>query len=65
LIVPDVEKFQGHITCSSLSKSEIVVYLKNNNEVIGVLDADSEKLDHFDTKDKYYLEKIVALIPNS
>ncbi len=62
LIVPDVEKFPGHIACSSLSKSEIVVPIIQNNEVIGVLDVDSEELDTFDTTDQKYLEQIVQLI---
>ena len=62
LIVPDVEKFPGHIACSSLSKSEIVIPLMQNNEVIGVLDVDSELLNHFDATDQKYLEQIVASI---
>jgi L-methionine (R)-S-oxide reductase len=62
IIVPDVEKFPGHITCSSLSRSEIVVPVILNNEVVGVLDVDSEQLNHFDETDKFYLEKIVELI---
>ena len=60
VIVPDVAKFLGHIACSSLSVSEIVVPIIRNNEVIGVLDADSEKPDLFDETDKKYLEQIVA-----
>lgn len=60
LIVPDVEKFPGHIACSSLSRSEIVVPIIRNNEVIGVLDVDSELLDQFDETDKKYLEEIIA-----
>jgi GAF domain-containing protein len=60
LIVPDVEKFPGHIACSSLSRSEIVVPLIRNGEVIGVLDVDSEELDQFDETDKKYLEEIVT-----
>src|SRR5678809_1035293 len=48
LIVPDVEKFPGHIACSSLSRSEIVVPVIRNNEVVAVLDVDSEMTDHFD-----------------
>jgi GAF domain-containing protein len=60
LIVPDVEKFPGHIACSSLSRSEIVVPIIRNNEVMGVLDVDSEFLDQFDETDKKYLEEIVA-----
>jgi GAF domain-containing protein len=62
LIVPDVEKFPGHIACSSLSRSEIVVPLIHNNEVWGVLDADSEHLSHYDETDKVYLEQIVGLL---
>jgi GAF domain-containing protein len=62
IIVPDVEKFPGHIACSSASKSEIVVPLFNNTRVVGVLDVDSDMLDQFDDTDKVYLEAIVALI---
>lgn len=62
LIVPDVEKFPGHIACSSLSKSEIVVPLINNGNVIGVLDVDSDELDQFDETDKKFLEQIIAEI---
>jgi L-methionine (R)-S-oxide reductase len=62
LIVPDVEKFPGHIACSSLSKSEIVVPLFQNGEVKGVLDVDSNELDQFDTTDQNYLEQIVKLL---
>src|SRR4051812_49284537 len=62
LIVPDVEKFPGHIACSSLSKSEIVIPILRNNEVLGVLDVDSEEPDQFDTTDQQYLETIVSLI---
>ena len=62
LIVPDVEKFPGHIACSSLSKSEIVVPVIVNNEVVAVLDVDSDAFDQFDETDKRYLEKIVSSI---
>lgn len=62
LIVPDVEKFPGHIACSSASKSEIVVPLTKAGIVWGVLDADSEHYDHFDATDKFYLEQIGALL---
>lgn len=62
LIVPDVEKFPGHIACSSLSRSEIVVPLIRNGAVAAVLDVDSEHLDHFDEVDARYLEEIVALL---
>lgn len=63
LIVPDVEQFPGHIACSSLSKSEIVIPIVRNAEVIGVLDVDSEAYDQFDETDRHYLEQIVNLIP--
>jgi L-methionine (R)-S-oxide reductase len=62
LIVPDVEKFPGHIACSSLSKSEIVVPVFKNNEVVAVLDVDSEHYDQFDLIDQQYLEEIVQLV---
>jgi len=62
LIVPDVQKFPSHIACSSLSKSEIVVPVKRNGEVVAILDIDSEVYDFFDDTDKKYLEEIVALI---
>jgi L-methionine (R)-S-oxide reductase len=62
LIVPDVDKFPGHIACSSLSKSEIVVPVIRNSEVVAVLDADSEFNAHYDETDQKYLEQIVALI---
>jgi GAF domain-containing protein len=62
LVVPDVEKFPGHIACSSLSKSEIVVPVIKGGEVVAVLDADSEKYNFFDDTDKQYLEEIVKLI---
>ncbi len=59
LIVPDVEKFPGHIACSSLSKSEIVIPFFKDGEVFGVLDVDSELLDEFDEIDKQFLEEMV------
>lgn len=62
-IVPDVDKFPGHIACSSMSRSEIVVPLfDEDNNVIAVLDIDSDSLDSFDNIDKIYLEKIAELI---
>lgn len=61
VIVPDVEEFPGHIACSSASKSEIVVPIFCNDEVVAVLDIDSEKLATFDDTDKKYLEKITML----
>ena len=60
IIVNNVEKFPGHIACSSLSKSEIVVPIIKDNEVIGVLDVDSEYLNYFDAIDQKYLELIIA-----
>ena len=65
LIVDDVEKFPGHIACSSLSRSEIVVPMISNGEVMGVLDVDSELLSQFDEVDKKYLEQIVAILTPS
>ena len=62
LIVPDVEKFPGHIACSSLSKSEIVVPMLKNGNVWGILDVDSEHLDQFDETDKIYLEQLTRSI---
>jgi L-methionine (R)-S-oxide reductase len=62
LIVADVEKFPGHIACSSLSKSEIVLPIIRNNEVIGVLDVDSVVLSDFDEIDAKYLELLLAKI---
>ena len=61
-VVDDVELFPGHIACSSLSKSEIVVPIWHEDEVCAVLDIDSERLATFDQTDKEWLEKIVELI---
>lgn len=60
-IVPDVDLFPGHIACSSASRSEIVVPIHINNNIIGVLDIDSEKLNTFDEVDALWLERIVSL----
>lgn len=60
LIVPDVEKFPGHIACSSRSKSEIVIPVIRNNVVVAVLDADSEYPDTFNETDATFLESIVS-----
>lgn len=63
MIIPDVHLFPGHIACDSRSKSEIVVPLKNKQEeIIGVLDVDSETLNSFDETDAVSLEKILKLI---
>ena len=61
LVVEDVEQFPGHIACSSESKSEIVVPLIKQGEVIGVLDIDSERLATFDQTDKEWLEQIAEV----
>ena len=61
-IVPDVEQFPGHIVCSSLSRSEIVVPVWSGDKITAVLDIDSEYLATFDTIDKEWLEKIVRLL---
>lgn len=63
LIVGDVEKFPGHIACSSLSRSEIVVPLQKEGAIVGILDIDSADLDAFDETDQKYLEEIVGIIP--
>ncbi|MBR7018505.1 MAG: GAF domain-containing protein [Prevotella sp.] len=63
VVVPDVEEFPGHIACSSLSRSEIVVPVFNaSNEVVAVLDIDSKELSTFDEVDQYYLERIVQIV---
>lgn len=64
LIVPDVELFPGHIACSGASRSEIVVPVISNNEVLAVIDADSEHLAHYDETDRVYLEKLALYIAN-
>jgi GAF domain-containing protein len=63
IIVPDVEQFPGHIACSSLSQSEIVVPIfSQNEEVTGVLDIDSKELATFDDTDQQYLERICKML---
>ena len=64
IIVPDVEEFPGHIACASASKSEIVLPLIVNSEVIGVLDVDSEVLNKFNETDQLYLEQVIAILLN-
>lgn len=62
LIVPDVDKFRGHIACSCLSRSEIVVPVRSDDgQVMAVLDIDSARLDAFSETDRHYLEKICGL----
>ncbi len=63
-VVPDVELFPGHIACSSASRSEIVVPVWHEEEIVAVLDIDSEHLATFDEVDRVWLEKIVALLYN-
>jgi len=58
LLVPNVEAFPGHIACSSLSKSEVVIPIRKNDLIIGVLDVDSDTLNDFDEVDVLYLEKL-------
>ena len=63
LVVPDVEEFPGHIACSSLSRSEIVVPIFNHaSEVVAVLDIDSTELATFDDIDRHYLEQLCQLL---
>jgi len=62
IVVPDVEKFPGHIACSSESRSEIVVPVWKDDKTIAVLDIDSEKLGTFDDVDRKYLEEICQMI---
>ena len=64
IIVPDVEKFPGHIACSSDSKSEIVLPAFKNGEVALVLDVDSNKLNDFDNADEFYLRQVMSIIEN-
>ena len=62
MIVPNVDEFPGHIACSSASKSEIVLPIFKNNEVIGVLDVDSDQLNDFSEVDEKYLKQILNLL---
>jgi L-methionine (R)-S-oxide reductase len=62
IVVPNVDEFPGHIACASASKSEIVLPLYRQNNLIGVLDVDSEYLSHFDDIDAKYLNQIVRLL---
>jgi L-methionine (R)-S-oxide reductase len=62
IIVEDVNQFPGHITCSSLSKSEIVLPLIRNNEVVAVLDVDHSQYATFDKTDELFLSEIIDLI---
>lgn len=62
LLVPDVDLFPGHIACSSLSRSEIVIPLHRQGEILGVLDIDSTLVHDFDTTDQVYLEQVAHLV---
>ena len=64
LVVPNVDEFPGHIACSSASKSEIVVPLIKNENVVAVLDIDSDTLNSFDQIDKEYLEQLASILSN-
>lgn len=64
IIVPDVDEFPGHIACASASKSEIVLPLIVDGEVIGVFDVDSEALNKFDETDEFYLEQVITILLN-
>ena len=65
LVVKDVEEFPGHIACSSLSRSEIVVPIFKENKIIGVLDIDSKEIATFDNTDKDYLEKAMKILSDN
>lgn len=65
IVVPDVDRFDGHIACNSLSRSEIVVPVFRNEKIVGVLDIDSDTLCSFDATDARYLEQIVELLSDS
>lgn len=58
IVVPDVEQFPGHIACNAQSKSEIVIPIRSNTQIIGVLDIDSQHLNHFDSVDEHYLNQV-------
>ena len=62
-VVPDVDQFPGHIACSSASRSEIVVPIFKEGDVIAVLDIDSAQLNTFDQTDRHYLEQVVKMLP--
>ena len=64
ILVPDVEKFPGHIACNSASKSEIVLPAFKNNEVALVLDVDSDALNDFNSTDQLALEELMRIIEN-
>ena len=63
LIVPDVDEFPGHIACSSVSKSEIVIPVIRNKQVVAILDVDSSELNDFNHSDEKYLSQIMDFLP--
>lgn len=65
IVVPNVDEFPGHIACSSFSKSEIVVPMVHHGEIVGVLDVDSEHLNHFDEIDEKYLTELITILCNN
>jgi GAF domain-containing protein len=65
VVVPDVHQFPGHIACDEGSKSEIVIPIIMNNQLIGVLDIDSYSLARFDSLDQLYLEKLTKIVAQS
>ena len=66
LVVPDVEQFPGHIACSALSRSEIVVPIfSKSGKPVAVLDIDSKQLAAFDDTDKHYLEQVAQLLTDT
>lgn len=65
MLVPDVESFSGHIACSALSRSELVVPIRQGNKVIGVLDIDSTELNAFDKEDQKGVEILVNVLEAS
>lgn len=65
ILVENVHKFQGHIACDSASNSEIVIPIHRGGQILGVLDIDSPSVSRFDSTDKVYLERIVAILEKS
>ncbi len=65
IIVPDVDQFPGHIACSSLSKSEIVLPIRRGQEVIAILDIDSDQLEDFSDLDSNYLSEAIKMLEKS
>lgn len=64
LVVDDVDQFPGHIACNSASRSEIVVPIIKDSDVVGILDVDSDKLEDFDQTDRQFLENLCQLVSN-